>query len=54
MIGKVKDIYRFVFYVKDKDYGKLTYIKDHLEQYIEGQNLKNEAVYFDFDPMNTF
>lgn len=54
MIGKVKDIYRFVFYVKDKDYGKLTYIKDELEQYIEGQNLKNEAVYFDFDPMNTF
>lgn len=53
-VGKVKDIYRFVFYVKDKDYGKLTYIKDCLEQYIEGQNLKNEAVYFDFDPMNSF
>lgn len=53
-IGKVKDIYRLVFYVKDKDYRKLTDIKDHLEEYIEGQNLKNEVVYFDFDPMNSF
>lgn len=53
-VGKIKDIYRFVFYVKDKDYNRLTDIKDFLEQYIEGQKLKNEVVYFDFDPMNTF
>lgn len=53
-IGKIKDVYRLVFYVKDKEYKKLTEMKDHLEQYIEGRNLKNEAVYFDFDPMNTF
>ena len=33
---------------------KLTGIKDALEGYIECINLKNEAVYFDFDPMNTF
>ena len=53
-ISKMKDIYRFVFYVKDKDYSVLTGIKDTLEEYIEGLNLKNAAVYFDFDPMNTF
>ena len=52
--GKVFTIYRFVFYVKEKDYSKLTSIKDSLEEYIEGQNLRNEAVYFDFDPMNSF
>ena len=53
-VGKIKDVYRFVFYVKDKDYSVLTGIKDALEEYIEGLNLKNEAVYFDFDPMNSF
>lgn len=53
-IGKIRDIYRFVFYIKEKDYDMLVRIKDNLETYIEEQNLKNEAVYFDFDPMNTF
>lgn len=53
-VGKIKDIYRLVFYVKDKDYGRLIRVKDNLEEYIEGLNLKNEAVYFDFDPMNSF
>ena len=53
-VSKIKDVYRFVFYVKDKEYSMLTGIKDALEGYIEGINLKNEAVYFDFDPMNTF
>lgn len=53
-IGKIKDIYRLVFYIKEKDYPTLTRIKDDLEDYIEMQNLKNEAVYFDFDPMHSF
>lgn len=53
-VSKIKDVYRFVFYVKDKDYSVLTNIKDSLEEYIEGSKLKNTAVYFDFDPMNTF
>ncbi len=53
-IGKIKDVYRFVFYIKEKEYSALTQIKDDLEQYIEEKNLKNEAVYFDFDPMNSF
>ena len=53
-VGKIKDIYRLVFYVKDKNYGRLIGVKDCLEEYIEDLNLKNEAVYFDFDPMNSF
>lgn len=53
-ISKIKDMYRLAFYVKDKDYSVLTNIKDDLEEYIEGIHLKNTAVYFDFDPMNTF
>ena len=53
-ISKIKDVYRFGFYVKDKDYSVLTGIKDILEKHIEGLNLKTEVVYFDFDPMNTF
>ncbi len=53
-ISKLKDMYRLVFYVKDKDYSVLTNIKDDLEEYIEGIQLKNTIVYFDFDPMNTF
>ena len=53
-IGRIKDIYRFVFYIKEKDYKILTTVKDDLEDYIEKQNLKNEAVYFDFDPMHSF
>lgn len=53
-IGRIKDIYRFVFYIKEKEYKILTTVKDDLEDYIEKQNLKNEAVYFDFDPMHSF
>ena len=53
-IGKIKDVYRFVFYVKDKNYEVLTSVKDYLEEYIEGAKLKNEGVYFDFNPMNMF
>ena len=37
-----------------ENYDKLTGMKDALEKYIEGLHLKTEAVYFDFDPMNTF
>ncbi len=53
-IGKMKDIYRFVFYVKGKVYVDLTDRKDELEEIIQGLQLKQETVQFDFDPMNTF
>ena len=53
-IGKINDIYRFVFYVKCKEYKYLTQMKDKLEEEIFTLQLKNEMVQFDFDPMNTF
>lgn len=53
-IGKINDIYRFVFYVKSIDYSCLTGIKDRLEEEIFALQLKNEMVQFDFDPINTF
>lgn len=52
-IGKIHDIFRFVFYVKCGKYGKLIDVKDLLEKEIQELQLKNEMVQFDFDPMNT-
>lgn len=50
-IGKINDIYRFVFYVKKADYGQLVEIKDGLEKLIFSLQLRQEQVQFDFDPM---
>ena len=52
-IGRINDIFRFVFYIKCKKYDKLVYIKDILEQKIQKMQLGNELVQFDFDPVNT-
>jgi len=51
-IGKINDIYRFVFYVKAKDYSRLVGIKDLLEEKMKENDEKNLLVLFDFDPMN--
>ena len=49
-IGKINDIYRFVFYIKSNDKNTLIRCKDRLE---EGLNLSSRLqVYFDFNPMN--
>lgn len=49
-IGKINDIYRFVFYIKSSDSYALVRCKDKLE---EGINpLSNIQVFFDFNPMN--
>ena len=49
-IGKINDIYRFVFYIKSSDSKLLVRCKDELE---EGINpLSNIQVFFDFNPMN--
>lgn len=53
VIGRINDIFRFVFYVKCGKYDKLIQIKDLLEEKIQGMQLVNEMVQFDFDPMNT-
>lgn len=52
-IGRINDIFRFVFYVKCPNYDRLVYIKDILEEKIQVLQLTNEMVQFDFDPMNT-
>lgn len=52
-IGKVNDIFRFVFYVKHAKYDMLVQIKDVLEEKIQLWQPRYESVQFDFDPMNT-
>ena len=53
-IGKINDIFRFVFYVKSEKYDRLVSVKDMLEENIKAWQLRNESVFFDFDPMNSF
>jgi len=52
-IGRINDIFRFVFYVKCPKYGTLVQIKDMLEEEMQRQPLTEEMVQFDFDPVNT-
>ena len=50
-IGKINDIYRFVFYIKCPEYDKLIQVKDLAESKLsEWQSA--ETVQFDFDPMS--
>jgi primosomal protein N' (replication factor Y) len=51
-ISKIKDIYRYVFYIKSSDYEKLISIKDCLEDILSKRENKRESVFFDFDPQN--
>lgn len=50
-IGKVNDVYRFVFYIKDAQYDALIEIKDLLETELKQLN-PAEMVQFDFDPVS--
>ncbi len=52
-IGKVNDIYRFVFYVKHEEYQVLIDIKDRLEEIYSAMDLRQINIQFDFDPINT-
>lgn len=53
-INKINDLYRHVFYVKHPDYQVLVEIKDRLERFCKVEELKDQTVQFDFDPMNTY
>lgn len=53
-VGRINDIFRFVFYVKHENYDKLIEVKDALETELKTIQTKNEMVQFDFDPVNTF
>lgn len=50
-IGKVNDIFRFVFYIKCSEYDKLVRIKDLAEMMLTKWQTA-EMVQFDFDPVN--
>ncbi len=52
-IGKVNDVFRFVFYVKHREYGQLVHAKDVLEEKLRVLQPRRETVQFDFDPMST-
>ncbi len=51
-IGKINDVYRFVFYVKNDDRKKLIQYKDRLEETLEEAPFAGAQVQFDFDPVN--
>lgn len=53
-IGKINDWFRHVFYLKHEDYQVLVDIKDKLEAFCKGKELKDQTVQYDFDPMNTY
>lgn len=52
-IEKVNDVYRFAFYLKAKEYGKLVAIKDYIEQSRRAKDTGKASIQFDFDPLNT-
>ncbi|MGN0403892.1 MAG: primosomal protein N' [Bariatricus sp.] len=54
-VGKVKDVYRRVLYIKDESGKVLVGIKNKMEQYIEvNSGFDKMRIQFDFDPMNVF
>lgn len=53
-LGKVNDIFRFVFYVKYEKYDTLVAVKDKLEERVQSLQLKNEMMQIDFNPVNAF
>lgn len=52
-IGRINDIFRFVFYIKYGKYDKLIQIKDMLEEKLKDWAPVKESVQFDFDPQNS-
>lgn len=54
-VGKINDIYRWVIYLKGKDYEGLKEIKNGLEAYMEQEEFfKKCSVQFDFDPIHSY
>lgn len=53
-IGKINDVYRYVFYCKSESEQNLIDGKDVIEKYVKKLGNIRETVYFDFDPVNAF
>ncbi|MCR5416650.1 MAG: primosomal protein N' [Pseudobutyrivibrio sp.] len=53
-IGKLKDVYRRVIYIKANEYDRLVNIKDKIDSFLLTQKqYRNTTTWFDFDPINT-
>lgn len=52
-IGRINDVFRYVLYVKGRDYGQLVEAKDVLEGRLQEWQPRWESVQFDFDPIGT-
>ena len=53
-IGKINDVYRYIFYIKHRNYQELVDIKNALEHFMEEAQWDTDSVQFDFDPMNSY
>ncbi len=51
VISKIKDVFREVFYIRDGDYGKLTEIREKIENNRRDENRYDTFVSYDFDPL---
>ncbi len=53
-IGKLKDVYRRVIYVKAAEYDRLVKVKDEIDRFLlEQKQYRNTTTWFDFDPIST-
>ena len=53
-IGKLKDVYRRVIYVKADEYDRLVNVKDTIEAFLlQQKQYRNTSTWFDFDPIST-
>ncbi len=53
-IGKLKDVYRRVIYLKAKDYDRLVNVKDAIDKFLlEQKQYRSTTTWFDFDPIST-
>jgi primosomal protein N' (replication factor Y) len=53
-VGRINDVYRYIFYIKHRDYHVLVDIKDDLEEYINTKKWNSDSVQFDFNPMSNY
>jgi primosomal protein N' (replication factor Y) len=53
-VGRINDVYRYIFYIKHRDYQVLVDIKDDLEDYINTKKWNSDSVQFDFNPMSNY
>ncbi len=53
-IGKLKDIYRYMIYLKSADENELVTAKDRIEAAFDAMGEKNARVSFDLDPMSGY